>query len=232
MRTLALLALSSALALPQSKPVGAGHWEGAIQTPGGDLAVIIDLGQNDKSEWIGDIDIPDRNMKDAPLANIKVDGAKVTFALAGAATAPAFSGEIAPDGKAIKGDFTVGDNSMPFSLKWVSEPKVAVPVRSASLPKELEGTWEGAIDTPNGTLRIQVKLANTADGATGTAISVDQGGVELPISDIKSEGDKLAFQVKVVGGSYEGTVNKEAGTATGTWTQGDNSLPLNLKKAR
>ncbi len=232
MKVLALLALSSALAFPQSKPAGAGHWEGTIQTPGGDVEIAVDLGQNDKNEWIGDIDIAQRNMKDAPLTSIKVDGAKITFALFSTPGAPAFAGEIAPDGKAMKGDFTAGDTSMPFTLKWVSDPKVALPAKSAPLAKELEGTWEGTIETPNATLRIQVKLANGADGAAGTLVSVDQGGMEIPISDIKGEGDKLSFEVKIVGGNYGGTLNKEASTITGTWTQGGNSLPLNLKKAK
>ncbi len=232
MRILALLALSSALAFPQSKPAGAGHWEGAIQTPGGDVEIAVDLAQNEKSEWVGDIDIAQRNMKDAPLTSIKIDGAKITFALFASAGAPAFAGEIAPDGKAIKGDVTVGDTSMPFTLKWVSDAKVALPVKSAPLAKEFEGTWEGTIDTPNATLRIQLKLANGADGATGTLISLDQGGVELPMSDIKSEGGKLSFELKAAGGSYSGALNQEAGTITGTWTQGGNSLPLNLKKAK
>jgi hypothetical protein len=35
----------------------------------------------------------------------------------------------------------------------------------------------------------------------------------------------------MVGGRYEGEINKEASELTGTWTQGANGFPLKLKKA-
>jgi hypothetical protein len=216
------------LVLAQNKPAGTGHWEGSIQTPDGNsMDFSVDLDQNAKNEWIGDIDIPARNTKDAPLAKITASGTKLTFGFG--AGGPTFAGEVAADGKSIKGELTVGDNSMPFALKWVSEPKVVLPVASPPVAKEFEGFWEGEIAGPDGnTLRVQLKLANTPEGANGVFISVDQGGAEIPINNIKQEGAKLSFELKVAGGTYTGELKE--GAIAGTWTQGMYSAPLVFKK--
>jgi hypothetical protein len=38
--------------------------------------------------------------------------------------------------------------------------------------------------------------------------------------------------VKVVGGSYQGTLNKDASTLTGSWTQMGNSFSLTLQRKK
>ena len=62
-------------------------------------------------------------------------------------------------------------------------------------------------------------------------ISLDQGGVELPVTTIDQKDSKLTLVVNMVGGRYEGFINKESLELNGSWTQGGNTLPLKLKKA-
>jgi hypothetical protein len=224
-----LFGLCSALALAQSKPAGSGHWEGTMSPPGMSASFSVDLAKNDKGIWIGDMDIPDRNMKDAPLSKIAVDGAKVTFALG---TGISFAADLAPDGKSMKGDATAGPNTFPFDLKWISEPNVVLPAKSPAVSKEFEGVWNGVITTPDGNaLRVQLTLANTPDGATGTAVSLDQGNAELAVSPIKQDGKKLAFEMKIAGAAYSGELNAAGTEMTGTFTQGEFSTQLTFKKA-
>jgi hypothetical protein len=40
------------------------------------------------------------------------------------------------------------------------------------------------------------------------------------------------MEVKTVGGSYEGTLNKDASAMTGTWSQGGGSLPLTMQRQK
>jgi hypothetical protein len=51
------------------------------------------------------------------------------------------------------------------------------------------------------------------------------------VTPIEQQGQKLALQVKVVGGLYQGVLNNEGTELSGTWTQSGSSLPLKLKKA-
>jgi hypothetical protein len=41
----------------------------------------------------------------------------------------------------------------------------------------------------------------------------------------------VEFQLRIAGGGFKGTMNKEGTQLVGDWTQGGGSLPLTLKKA-
>ncbi len=100
------------LAAAQAPPA-AGHWEGAIQVPGHDLLVKIDL-TSVNGTWQGTIDIPEQGAKALPLEKIAVEGDHVQLSIAGVPGNPAFDGKLA-DGK-ITGTFTQGMASIPFHL--------------------------------------------------------------------------------------------------------------------
>jgi hypothetical protein len=219
------------LAPAQSKPAGSGHWEGAIQVPDHELKILVDLAQNDKGEWFGNIAIPEQGLKEFPLSKIVVKGASVSFVMNGVPGEPAFQGDLSPSGKAIKGNFTQGGASLTFELKWVSEPSIKAPAKSAPIAKEFEGTWAGARVAPDGTkLRLRVNLANGADGAaSGTINSLDQGAVEMPLSSIAQKGSAITLELKLVGGVFEGELKGDE--LVGIWSQGGGSLPLTLKRA-
>jgi uncharacterized protein (TIGR03067 family) len=95
--------------------------------------------------------------------------------------------------------------------------------------KELEGAWEGAIQTSSGqTLRCVIKIANGADGlGTGTLTSVDQGGA-APIVAVVQIGGRIKLIVPAIKGTYDGELKD--GQLVGTWSQGRNTTPLVLKR--
>jgi len=106
-------ALSSPLLASAQAPPAAGHWEGAIQIPGHDLLVKIDLASAEGA-WKGTIDIPEQSAKALPLEKVAVEGDHVQFAIAGVPGAPAFDGKL--EGGKIAGTFTQGGASIPFRL--------------------------------------------------------------------------------------------------------------------
>jgi hypothetical protein len=61
-------------------------------------------------------------------------------------------------------------------------------------------------------------------------VSVDQGGVEIPVTSIEQKDAKLTLVVKPVGGEYRAEINRDGTELNGTWTQNGNDLPLKLKK--
>jgi hypothetical protein len=225
------IAFATALLAPaQSKPAGAGHWEGAIQVPGQELKILVDLAQNAKGDWIGTIGIPDQGLKDFALSKVSVKGASVAFVMNGIPGDPSFEGQLSSSGKEIKGNFSQNGALLTFELKWVSEPSVKEPAKSTAIAKEFEGNWEGTLAVPDGSaLRLLLKLANGADGATGTLVSVDQGAAELPVTTITQKGASITVEVSAVGGKFAGDL--KGAELAGTWTQGPGSLPLTLKRA-
>jgi CubicO group peptidase (beta-lactamase class C family) len=111
----ALLACAAAFAQAPAPPAAAGHWEGAIQLPGAELKVLVDL-ETAKEGWKGRISIPQQGAKDLALKDVKVEGRTVSFVLPGIPGEPSFKGELAATGATLAGTFTQGGQQLPFSL--------------------------------------------------------------------------------------------------------------------
>jgi hypothetical protein len=60
----------------------------------------------------------------------------------------------------------------------------------------------------------------------GELISIDQGNVTFPIEGIKYQTAVMSFEVKMVGGSLEGTVKSDGAEISGEWKQGGRGMPL------
>jgi hypothetical protein len=99
----------------QEAPAPAGHWEGAILVPGGELGIDVDLRVQD-GVWSGDISIPVQATQDFVLSEVMVEGSQVSFLMAGVPGDPAFKGTVSEDGQAITGTFTQGGQSLEFRL--------------------------------------------------------------------------------------------------------------------
>jgi hypothetical protein len=202
----------------------AGHWEGSIQVPAQSLSVQVVLQPGADSAWNGTITIPAQNIKAFPLSAVSVLGDAVTFAMKGIPGDPLFKGTVAKDGRSISGEFTQGGMTMPFTLAWKREATLEAPAASSPITADFEGAWEGALEAPGAKLRLKLRLSNQNGRATGTLVSVDQGGVELPIAPITQTGQHVKLTVGAVSGTYEGDLKD--GQITGTWTQGGMTLPL------
>lgn len=206
-----------------------GHWSGVVEVPDHPLNMELDLDKTG-SGWIGSISMPAQNVTGLPLEPIAFTNGKWVFRIKGGPGNPTFTATLAAEGKTLTGDFTQGTGSFPFKFSRTGEPKVEIPKSSPALTDQFLGTWEGTLQA-NQSLRIVLKMFNDATGSRATMISLDQGGVEIPVTSLDQKEAKLLLDVKMVGGQYEAEINKEGSELNGTWTQGGSSLPLKLKKA-
>jgi hypothetical protein len=205
-----------------------GHWSGSVEVPGQTLAMEVDLDKG-ANGWIGSISIPAQNAKGIPLDAISFTGGKCVFHLKGAPGDPTFTGTLSADGKSLAGDFTQGPGSFPFKFTRTGDPKVEEAKASPAVAKEFLGAWEGTLEGPG--LRLVLKMSNEAGGAKAALTSVDQGGIDIPVSAVEQKESKLTLVVSMVGGRYEGAINKDGSELNGTWSQGGNEIPLKFKKA-
>ena len=223
---LTFAAHGSAAAQPAAGP--GGHWEGSIAVPAQPLMITVDLAAKEAQRWVGTITIPAQNLKAFPLSDITVTGNAVAFAMKGVPGDPRFAGTLSADGKSISGDLSQGGGSIAFTLAWKGDAKIEEPPKSTEITKDLEGSWEGALDVSGTVLRLVLKLTNQPSGATGTMVSVDQLGAEIPITTITQTGSQLKFTITSINASYVGDLKD--GQLAGTWTQGPGSWPLVFKR--
>lgn len=106
---------------------------------------------------------------------------------------------------------------------------------SALFGQSFPGTWQGAIkapQAPNGELRIVLKISTTpADKLAADFYSIDQRTPAIPASSINASGNTLKMTIERINGAYEGRMNADGKTITGTWTQLGNPAMLDLTRA-
>ena len=232
-RSIAAILTLVAFALPagaQTAGDPAGHWEGAVTSPFGEIRIEVDLVRNAKGEWQGAFSQPAQGMRGLPLSSVTVEGATVGFLVGAGAGASTFAGTVA-DGKTIVGVATSPLGSAPFKLTRTGDAVIEAPPRGALVSKRLEGNWEGTLDVAGQRLRLDLRIANQADGTSqATIVSRDQGGLELPALVTEKEG-AVTLEVKVTKASFAGALNADGSEMVGTFTQGPGTLPLTFRKA-
>ncbi|HVN04347.1 MAG TPA: hypothetical protein VMT86_08010 [Bryobacteraceae bacterium] len=210
----------------------AGVWEGTLNTPNGDLGFVFNL-HRDGDKWVAEMDVPAQGVTEMPLSNVKVEGSSISIPIPGPGD-PHFDGKVSEDGKTISGKFSQGDGTIPLELKWKSAPRaVSKAAANTGEVQVLEGIWEGTLDTGGAQLRLRFNFVKNADGSiSGTLDSIDQNVNGVPMGPISRTGDSIKIEVKSIGGSFEGTLDKDAAKLTGTWSQGGGSLPLTMQHGK
>jgi hypothetical protein len=226
--SVALFLISTPSFQAQSPADPSGHWEGAVQIPDREQTFELDLVKNGQGEIGGMIHVPAGNVAGVPVKVTVKDGL-VNFH---ARVDQPFSGQLSADGKSISGDYSLEGFVLPFSMSRTGNAKVEVPEKGAPIDRELEGTWNGMLELDGTRLRLVLAMRNLADGTSaGTIVSVDEGGLEVPLTITAQDSLGLALNLKPVGATYTGTWNRERRELAGTYRQGAFAGPLTFRKA-
>jgi len=198
--------------------------------PEGEVKIAVDLGKKADGAWIGAITIPGTTAADVPLDAFAISGASVKFH-AGLLESPTFNGTLSADGVSIAGDVANVRGAVPFQLKRTGEGKVNVPAPSTPFAqaKDVEGSWEGAIQVGDRTVRLSLKIAPGGEGVTAaTLVNLGQG-ISVPITTVTFTNKELRLEARAITGSFVGKFGAD-GTITGEWAQGPQKLPLTFKR--
>ena len=208
----------------ENQPALSGEWEGAVQIPGYELVLVIDLAQKDQG-WVGSLTAPQFGKKGAPLSGIAVKENDVAFELKGAAK---FTAHLA-DG-VLKGEYEQGGNHAPFLLKRVGEAHVDFPEPSTPISKDIQGEWKGAFQFLKLTVNVVLTLPNggTPTAPAGELLVIDWGNAKIPITLWKQDGDSVFARFGDGGMSYEAAFHKDASEIAGNLHISFLELPLTL----
>ena len=93
------------------------------------------------------------------------------------------------------------------------------------------GDWEGKLNIPGANLRIRFHINKNDDGSlAATMDSPDQNAYGIPVTSVAYKENTITLDVQVIHGAYEGALSENARQIKGTWKQGGQTFPLDLKK--
>jgi pimeloyl-ACP methyl ester carboxylesterase len=104
---------------------------------------------------------------------------------------------------------------------------------SRALAEDAVGEWVGVLTLPppTGVSHVGVRLKKAADGSlSGGWNNMDQGGRNLTLADVKSDGQTLSLSVPIRSSHFEGKWDPAKKAWVGTWSAGQVSAPLELAR--
>jgi hypothetical protein len=214
-RSSALAAVIAASAAPSFAADPAGHWEGSIRAPSGDVQVSVDVAARPDGTFVGAFSNPGEQLTGYPFANVIVDGASVRLEIKTADPGvQAFAGTIGADGRTFAGDFLVSVYAVPFSLKRRGAAELAERPSSPAIDAALTGTWTATLGFGGKELPIALTLTNGADGnavgywsagdATATPVAISAVGRSVTLTSTVTP-TRFAATLSDDGSQLEGT---------------------------
>jgi D-alanyl-D-alanine-carboxypeptidase/D-alanyl-D-alanine-endopeptidase len=216
---LVLIVLSMAFdpAAAQSKPALNGDYIGTL----GPLHLKLHLKVDPTGAISGTLDSPDQGANGIGCADFHLDGQALSFAVP--AVHGSWKGTVSGDGSTLSGTW---DQGKPMPLSFARDTFVP-----ATKPSRIDGIWLGTLQAGSVALRIQLHVKSDKGGHEFCALdSLDQHAMGLDCANVAFAGDNFSFDVPAVKGNLVGKLSADGNSLAGTWSQGGNSLPLNLTR--
>ena len=221
----AVMALMTAVALPGSAATQAaqpvtlqafsGAWEGAAQTPNGEVALRAAFNLQD-GKLGGTID---SSMGQISIVTSAFADDKLTLTIDVQGTAATLNCKLV--GGRIDGVWEVGSDTGPF---YLARPGAG---NTGNAAESISGTWAGEVDIAGQLMPFSMELRVSGDTVAGEMIS-GAGKVPLTSGSWKdgalqlgfpyTGGEPVTMGAKLQDGKLVGVVDYNRGEATGTWT--------------
>jgi CubicO group peptidase (beta-lactamase class C family) len=99
--------------------------------------------------------------------------------------------------------------------------------QAAPGPGGIDGVWQGTLGSGPGQVLIVLTIYKRDDGKYDGILTAATQNLKVPMENLALQGDAVRFELKIVGGVYQGTLSKDGRQVAGTWTQsGGPAQPL------
>src|SRR5262245_17193637 len=199
-----------------------GSWQGTIKANDLELRLRLHVTKDEKGALKATIDCIDQGVRGLPIDAISLKDSTLNFELEVASAS--YEGKINADHTRISGVFTQAGMSIPLEFTRITvdqETKEKTPK-----PSDIDGYWIGG----SSRLRFVLHIITYDDGMTAKHYSPDQTMFGIPVTTITRVGAELKFEIKPIQGVFEGKINPELTTISGTWKQRGASISLILKR--
>ena len=196
-----------------------GDWIGKVTTPGAELTITMHMQTGANGVLEGYAGSPDQTPARLPMSDIVMKDGALSFAVP--MVGATYTGRWDAAAKTWVGTLRQNGFDMPLALTHgqpTPRPVVA----------GLDGVWTGLLATPQGDLRLVLKVKTDAAGTLALFSSPDQNPAEV-VAVLAHDGDAVSVQLKGIGG-FDGKLSADGKTLDGDWRQGGGSLQLTMKR--
>jgi len=214
-------------ALPHSTATLEGNWSGSLPAGEAVLHLVLHVSKVEDGSFKATIDSLDQGVYGIEVTAFTQKGSDVRFSVS--SVAAVYEGEISADHSGIQGVWSQGNVGLPLSFH--RQAAGAGARKPGDAIASAEGVWQAALEANGLRLRFQLHVSHDDQKQLVAALdSPDQGISGLPAVKVSQKLTVFHFEIPVVEGVYEGTLNDAKSVITGTWTQG--GVTRNLKFQR
>jgi pimeloyl-ACP methyl ester carboxylesterase len=205
-----------------------GHWAGPLQAGDAVLHLVLHISKAEDGSFKAAIDSLDQGVYGIEVTSFSQNGRILNFSVS--SVGASYEGKISADRSSIDGTWTQGTASLP--LLFHRQAAGAGARKPSDAIASSEGVWQGALEGNGMRLRLQLHVSHDDRKQLLAALdSPDQGISGLPAVKVSQKEAAFHFEIPVVSGVYDGTINVAKTAITGNWTQNGVAQELEFKRS-
>ena len=213
---------------PQRASTIAGEWTGSLQAGDAVLHLVLHVSKAADGSFKATIDSLDQGVYGIEVTSFTQKDSALTFNVS--SVSASYEGKFAANHATIEGAWTQGSVSLPLvfhrQATWSGARKPSDAIAAA------EGVWQGALEGHGMRLRLQLHVTHDDKRQLVAALdSPDQGVNGLPATKVSQKDAAFHFEIPVVSGVYDGTLNAAKTIIAGGWTQSGVEQKLEFRRS-
>jgi uncharacterized protein len=205
-----------------------GDWAGKLQAGEAVIHLVLHIAKASDGSIKATIDSLDQGVYGIEVTSYAQKDSSLHFTVS--SVGASYEGKISTDHRGIEGIWTQRSANLPLVFhRQAAGAGARKPIDAIAAA---EGVWQGALEGNGMRLRLQLHVSHADQNQLVAALdSPDQSISGLPATKVSEKDSALHFEIPVVNGVYEGTLNPAKNAITGTWTQNDVTQALEFKRS-
>lgn len=205
-----------------------GNWAGSLQAGEAVLHLVLHVSKAADGSLKATLDSLDQGVYGIEVTSLTQKGFTLQFSVSSVGVS--YQGKISANYAGIDGLWTQGSVGLP--LAFHRQAAGAGAKKPSDAISGAEGVWQGALEGNGMRLRLQLHVSHDdRKQLVGALDSPDQGVSGLPATKVSQKEATFHFEIPVVNGTYEGTLNAAKSAISGTWTQNDVTQKLEFQRS-
>jgi pimeloyl-ACP methyl ester carboxylesterase len=205
-----------------------GNWAGSLQAGDAVLHLVLHISKAEDGSFKTSIDSLDQGVYGIEVTSFSQKGTILKFSVS--SVGASYEGKISATRSSIDGTWTQGAASLP--LVFHRQAAGAGARKPSDAIATSEGVWQGALEGNGMRLRLQLHVSHGDQKQLLAALdSPDQGISGLPAVRVSQKVAAFHFEIPVVSGVYDGTIDAAKTSINGNWTQNGVVQKLEFKRS-